>query len=139
MTTRRWKGKAGPRANSLTEHDPVVGDLGRKVVWTEHQSLMSIVISILTWQMRQQALKGQVWTFLRCPDIATYSHALNMKLSETHGRKHLLMPFTIKQKGKILTIRRHHLYAFKGNYLQHHRLNHKLFFRQHLSYEKDAK
>ena len=64
------------------------------------------------------------------PQIATYLCALSMTLSETRGRKHLLMPFTIKQKKKkTLNISRYHLCAFGGNCLQHHRLNLKLLLR----------
>lgn len=47
--------------------------------------------------------KPRVWKCLCFPETATYPHALDTKWSETHGRKHLLlMPFTIKQKERIL-------------------------------------
>lgn len=52
--------------------------------------------------------------------MATYSHARNVKLSETRGEKHLLMPFTIKHKENVLNVRSRYLYAFEGNYLQYH-------------------
>lgn len=75
--------------------------------------------------MRKSALSQPKNSY--CPQTATSSHALNMKLSE---RKHLLMPFSIKQKGeKNLNINRYYFYTFKENYLQHWMLNPKLFLR----------
>lgn len=108
-TTLKSKGKAGPHTDPLTQHRNLVvretwGHGGQQDGLHSRGPLHPHAPSprpLLTRQMRTSALKRvRVGKFLRCPEIATYAQAVNMKLSEACKRTHVLMPFTIRQKGK---------------------------------------